>query len=203
MKRVAALLLALGLAPVALRAQAASPAWGLFSARFDTRTSDFIYAVYGYGDTFGMMAVLHNPRSGYGEVLGAVGRRFRIGGGPAQFTAVGVAHATEAWYAQVYYLPAVHAGPAWVRATSEIYLPLERAGTVQFALSPASATLGIARRLEAGIALDLSVAQDAALSTAIGPELRLSLPTGYIGTDIQKVIGGSGGRLRLFLLTSF
>ncbi len=203
MKRAAALLLALGLAPAAMTAQAASSTWGLFSARFDTRTSDFIYAVYGHGDTFGMMAVLHNPRSGYGEVLGAVGRRFRIGGGPTQFTAVGVAHATEAWYAQVYYLPAVHIGAAWLRATSELYLPLERAGTIQFALSPATVTYRIAPRIEAGIALDLSAAQDAALSTAIGPEIRLSLPTGYIGTDVEQVIGGSGGRLRLFLLTAF
>lgn len=203
MGRVAALMLVLSLGPAALTAQAPPTTWGLFSARFDTRTSDFIYAVYGYGDTFGMMGVLHNPRSGYGEVLGAVGRRFKIRGGPSQFTAVGVAHATDAWYAQVYYLPAVHAGAAWLRATSELYLPLERAGTVQFAFSPLAATLSIARRVETGMALDLSAAQDAALSTAIGPEIRVSLATGFVGTDVQKVIGGSGGRLRVFLLTSF
>ena len=190
--------------PNLARSQAAAPApWGLFSARYDTRTSDFIYAVYGYGSNFGMVAVLHNPRSNYSEVLGAVGHNFRLAGGPTQSVALGAARATEAWYAQVYYLPALHRGPLWVRATSELYVPLERAGTVQFALSPAAVTLGVARSVEAGVSLDLSTAQGSAPSTAVGPELRVAVPKAVLGTDLQKVLSGSGGRLRIFFLTSF
>jgi hypothetical protein len=196
------------LAPLALshaaHGQAAAPAaWGLYSARFDTRTSDFIYAVYGYGDVFGMVAVLHNPRSNYSEVLGAMGRNFRIAGGPTQSVALGVSRATEAWYAQLYYLPAVHDGRLWMRATTELYLPLERAGTVQFAFSPLAATVGVGHAVEVGLATDLSAAQRATPSTALGPELRVSLPKAVIGTDLQRFVDGSGGRFRLFFLTSF
>ena len=193
-------------APGVLTAQSAQPGratWGLFSLRVDTRTSDFIYAVYGYGNSFAMMGVLHNPRSGYGEVLGAVGRRFTLGGGPTQFTAIAIAHATESWYAQVYYLPAVHLAPLWLRTTAELYLPLQRAGVVQFDLSPATATVVIAHRFEAGLALDLATAQHAALSTALGPEVRVPLPNGVIGADLEKLLDGSGGRLRLFFINSF
>jgi hypothetical protein len=198
-----ALLVALAVPSIA-SGQTAGPApWGLFTARYDTRTSDFIYAVYGYGNSFGMVAVLHNPRSGYSEVLGAVGRNFRMGGGPTQSVAVGASHATEAWYAQLYYLPSLHRGPLWVRVTSELYLPLERAGTVQFSLSPLAATIGVSRSVEAGLSADLSAAQGAALSTAAGPEVRVALPKAVLGTDLQKMLGGPGGRFRVFFLTSF
>lgn len=191
-------------APSVVRGQATSPApWGLFSVRYDTRTSDFIYAAYGYGNSFGMVAVLHNPRSDYSEVLAAVGRNFRIAGGPTQTIAFGVSRATEAWYAQVYYLPAIHPGPLWVRATSELYLPLERAGTVQFSLSPVSATLSVSRSVEAGLAMDFATAQGSAPSVAIGPEIRVAIPKAVLGADLQTGLSGTGGRFRLFFVTSF
>src|SRR3954468_21573345 len=110
--------------------------WGFFSLRYDTRTSDFIYAGYGYGNTFAMVGLLDNPRSGYTELLGGLGRRFSIANGPTQFAAIAAARATEGWYAQLYVLPTVHLSRAWIRATSEAYVPLSNSGTPQFALSP-------------------------------------------------------------------
>jgi hypothetical protein len=204
--RIAAALVAVLLLPSVARSQAAAPSpspWGLFSARYDTRTSDFIYAVYGVGNTFGMVGVLHNPRSDYSEVLGGVGRNFRIAAGPTQTVALGVADASDAWYAQVYVLPALRRGPLWVRATSELYVPLERAGTVQFSVSPVSATLALSHLLEAGVSMDLSVAQNAAASTAAGPEIRVALPKAVLGADLQKDLGHAGGRFRMFFLGSF
>src|SRR3954468_11020013 len=85
-----------------------SAPWGLFSVRYDTRTSDFIYAGYGYGNTFAMVGLLDNPRSGYSELLGGLGRRFSIANGPTQFAAIAAAHATEGWYAQLYFLPTLN-----------------------------------------------------------------------------------------------
>ena len=89
------------LAPRAARAQAASPApWALFSARFDTHTSDFIYSVYGYGNGFGMVGVLYNPRSTFNELLVGGGRKFQVSG-LTQFTAVAAAREDGLWYAQL------------------------------------------------------------------------------------------------------
>ena len=62
-------LLLLVAAPPAV-AQDASVPWGFFNTRHGTRTSNFIYAGYGYGALFAFGGVLANPPSGDTEVLG-------------------------------------------------------------------------------------------------------------------------------------
>lgn len=181
---------------------APSQPWALFSARYDTRTSDFIYAVYGYGDTFGMVAVLHNPRSNYSEVLGGLGRNFHLEG-QAQSVAVAVSRASDAWYGQLYYLPAVHWQRLWVRATTELYLPLQAAGAVQFAFSPIAATLPLPRGVEAGVAADFAASKGSTSSVAAGPEIRVAIPKAVLGVDVQKVVDAPGARCRVFFLSSF
>jgi len=200
--RLVVILLVLA-APAAARAQSGAQPWSLFSVRYDTRTSDFIYSAYGYGRVFGMVAALDNPRSGYTELIGAVGTTFPVQHGRTQFAAVGVARATDAWYAQLYYLPSLRVGTTTLRATSEMYLPLERAGTVQFALSPISLTIPLARSVEAGVATDVTAAQGTTTSTAIGPELRVTLPHATLGTDVEQVLDAHSTRFRLFFVTSF
>lgn len=195
--------LALAAAPSPGAAQSAAPAaWGLFSARYDTRTSDFIYAVYGYGRLFGMVGALDNPRSGYTELLAAAGLNFSIAGGPTQSLAVGGARVGDAWYGQVYYLPAAHAGRMWFRATAELYLPMRGTHSTQFALSPVSATIAFGRWVEAGAALDLSSASGEKTVTALGPELRLALPKATLGMDLQRSLDGGSGRARVFFTTT-
>jgi hypothetical protein len=191
----------------ALRAQAqASPArapWGLFSARYDTHTSDFIYALYGYGRSFAMVGTLQNPRSGWTELVGAVGRTFVLAGGPSQSVATGVAHASDGWYAQLYFVPTVPVGPAWVRATAEWDVPLGANGATQFALSPLSFTVPTMRFVETGISMDLAAATSSRTSIAVGPELRAAIPGAVIGTDLQRMTRGGTSRLRLFFLMQF
>jgi hypothetical protein len=183
--------------------EAEAAPWALFSVRYDTRTSDFIYAAYGYGHAFAMVGALQNPRSGYTELLGAVGSTFAIGDGPTQSVALGAARASDSWYAQLYYLPSLHRGPLWIRATSELYLPLSRAGTLQFCVSPLSATVPILSVVEAGVAMDVSASRGARTSSAIGPELRVALPKAVLGTDVQKVLDERATRLRVFFTTTF
>jgi hypothetical protein len=191
-------------APSVVRSQEAEAAsWALFSVRYDTRTSDFIYAAYGYGHAFAMVGALQNPRSGYTELLGAVGSTFAIGDGPTQSVAIGAAHASDSWYAQLYYLPSLRRGPVWIRATSELYLPLSRTGTLQFSVSPLSATVPIFSSVDGGVAMDVSASRGARTSIAIGPELRLALPKAVLGTDIQKVLNERATRLRIFFTTTF
>jgi hypothetical protein len=191
-------------APSVARSQEAEAApWALFSVRYDTRTSDFIYAAYGYGHAFAMVGALQNPRSGYTELLGAVGSTFAIRDGPTQSVAIGAARASDSWYAQLYYLPSLHRGPVWIRATSELYLPLSRTGTLQFSVSPLSATVPIFSSLDGGVAMDVSASRGARTSSAIGPELRLTLPKAVLGTDIQKVLNERATRFRIFFTTTF
>ena len=191
----------------AMRADAqASPGrtpWGLFSARYDTHTSDFIYALYGYGRSFAMVGTLQNPRSGWTELVGAVGRTFALAGGPSQSIATGVAHASDGWYAQLYFVPTVPIGPGWVRATAEWDVPLEHKGTTQFAFSPLSFTVPRVRFVETGISMDLAAAANSRTSIAVGPELRATIPGAVIGTDLQRMTRGGTSRLRLFFLTQF
>jgi hypothetical protein len=202
--RVAVVVTALLLSGPGARGQSPAPVpWGLFSVRYDTRTSDFIYAVYGYGDVFGVVAVLHNPRSDYSEVLGGVGRNFHLASGEAQTAAVSVSRATDAWYAQLYYLPAIHRGALWLRATSELYLPLERTGSRQFSFSPLAATFVLSRTVEAGVGTDLSLAENSKASVAAGPEIRFAVPKATLGVDVQKDVSARGGRLRAFFLAAF
>lgn len=192
-------------APIRGRAQAAAaPApWGLFNVRYDTRTSDFIYAAYGYGKTFAMVGALENPRSGYTELLGGVGRMYAAGEGYSHAVAAAVARASDAWYAQLYYLPSIHAGPAHVRATSEWYIPVDRAGTLQFAFSPLSGTFTVTRYLEAGLAIDLAAQQHDKTGGAVGPELRLALPKATLGLDAQRMVNANASRARVFFSTAF
>jgi hypothetical protein len=193
------------LLPIHARSQGAptTAPWGLYSIRYDTRTSNFIYAGYGYGDTFGMVAVLHNPRSGYSEHLGGIGRRFTFANGPTQFAALAVAKATEGWYGQLYLLPTLHRGNTWVRATSESYVPLSSSGTPQFALSPIAATFAVNARFEAGVSTDWAIARDAGPTTAVGPQIRLAVPSATLSLDAQRVIGSKASRLRVSFLAAF
>jgi hypothetical protein len=192
------------IAPKVAEAQTAEPTpWGLFSVRFDTRTSDFIYAVYGYGHTFGMVGTLDNPRSGWTELLAAVGRTFAFGNGPTQTAALGAARASDGWYAQAYFLPTIHRGKLNVRATAEWDFPLNRSGTPQFSLSPLSATFALSKLFEAGAAMDVAAARGNATSAALGPEIRVALPSAIIGIDAQQVLGSRSNRLRIFFTTSF
>ncbi len=190
--------------PAASHGQTSGAApWGLFSARYDTQTSDFIYAAYGYGRGFGMVGALQNPRSGYTELVAALGTTFSIAGGPTHSLAVGGARVANAWYGQVYYLPVEHRAPFWFRATAELYVPLRGSHSTQFALSPASVTVSISRWFEVGAALDLASATGDKTGTAVGPEFRFALPNAVLGVDVQHSLNERTDRLRLFFTTAF
>ena len=202
-KRALLLCLVLLVPARAARAQTQAPAWGLFTVRYDTRTSDFIYALYGYGATFAMAGALHNPRTDWSELLGAVGRMFTDGSGNSHAVAAGIAQTAHLWYGQVYYVPAVRAGFVNVRATAELDYPISRGGVTQFALSPISATVRAIGPIEIGPAGDLAAARGDRTSVALGPEVRFALPHATLGLDGERMTDGSASRLRLFFTTQF
>ena len=201
LRRTLALAL-LGIASRSATAQDAPATWGFFNARYDTETSSFIYAGYGYGRLFGFWGVLANPRSGYTEVVGGTGATFG-GGRFSSLVGVAGAKASEAWYAQLYYLPTVKVGRTTTRATLEWYFPLEDTGLRQFAITPVSITTPLGRRLEGGVAGELAAAEGFATSAWAGPELRLNIPRAVVGVNAFAGLTGEGSRMRAFLNASF
>lgn len=191
------------LAPRAARAQATSPApWSLFSARFDTHTSDFIYSVYGYGSGFGMVGVLYNPRSTFNELLAGGGRKFQVSG-LSQFVAVAAAREDGLWYTQLYILATVHAGPLWIRATSELDAPISAGGALQYSLSPVSATIPVGGWFEAGIGADIAMARESKTEFDLGPDFRFGLPHATLTVDAQSGLDAKRSRLRLGFVAAF
>ena len=202
---IAAFALLTGTASSVLQAQEDAPAtWGFFNARYDTRTSNFIYAGYGYGRYFAFGGVLANPRSGYYETLGGIGGTFALTARTDHLVGLAAAQAPESRYAQLYYLPTVRLGRATARATLEWYLPLESTGVRQFGVSPLSITIPIARRVALGPAMELAAAQGSPTSIELGPEVRIAIPRATLGFDaFAGVSGGDGRRVRAFLNASF
>lgn len=186
----------------AAQAKAAEP-WTLVNVRYDTRSSDFVYAAYGYRDVFAMVGLLDNPRSGYTELLGGLGTRFSVRSATSHYVAVAAAKASDAWYAQFYWLPTVRLGAVTTRATAQWYAPLESPGVAQFYLTPASVTARLTRVLDAGAALDLAASRGTKTSVSLGPELRFALPKAVLGADVFNQVTEGGTRFRVFFSAAF
>jgi len=196
--------LLIGAAPRVARAQAA-PArtpWSVFSARFDTHTSDFIYSVYGYGSEFGMVGVLYNPRSTFNELLVGGGHRLSLAG-QTQLVAVAAAREDGLWYSQLYILPTVRVGHVWLRATSELDAPISSGGTLQYSLSPVSATVPVAGWLEVGAGADMGMARGSRTELDVGPEFRIALPSATLTVDGQRGLDATRNRLRIGFVAAF
>ena len=82
--------------------------------------------------------MVQNPRTAYRETAGGLGVNVPLGKTANVVVATAAASATDSWYAQLYQLPTWSAGRLRVRATAELYQPLEASGAQQFDLSPCS-----------------------------------------------------------------
>jgi hypothetical protein len=184
------------------QAKAAEP-WSLVNVRYDTRSSDFVYAVYGYQNVFAMVGLLENPRSAYTELLGGLGTRFATSSTTSHYVALTAAKASDAWYAQVYWLPSARVGVVTTRATVEWYAPLESPGVAQLYVTPFSSTVRLTRQLEAGAAFDLAATRGTRTSFSLGPELRFSIPRAVLGVDVFNQVTEGGTRFRMFFSAAF
>jgi hypothetical protein len=184
------------------QAKPAEP-WSLVNVRYDTESSAFVYAVYGHQNVFAMVGLLDNSRTAYTELLGGLGTRFSTSSTTLHYVAVAAAKATDAWYAQVYWLPSARVGAVTTRATVEWYASLERAGVAQLYVTPLSSTLRLTRQLEAGAAFDLAAARGTRTSLSLGPELRLSIPRAVLGADVFNQLTEGGTRFRMFFVAAF
>ncbi len=201
--RAVAMLALLGGAPKPAVAQERSTTWGFVSARYDTRSSDYIYSGYGWRRGFGLAGVLHNPRTGDAEIVAGLGATFMPWKGSEHWLAFAVAHASEGRIAKVYWLPTIRTGVVTSRATVTWATPLNDNGVSRLSISPLSITAPFSRRVAAGVAVDVSAKEGARSSAGVGPELRIKLPGAGVGVDVLRDVTSAGWRLRVFFASAF
>jgi hypothetical protein len=190
-------------APTA-RAQdsAGAGTWGFVNVRYDSRSSASIYTGYGWHRAFAMGGMLHNPRSGYAELLGGVGFTVRTGAAD-HWLAVASARAGGVSFAQVYWLPTMRMGRVTARANVKWNVAYEGRSPQKLTIAPVSITLPVGRRLAGGAAMDMAAAEGARTSVGMGPQLRLKLPRASLAVDGLRDVTGNGSRVRLFFASLF
>lgn len=179
-------------------AQSVAPTtWGFVSTRLDSRASHAVYTGYGYESAFIVGALFDNPRTGYSEQIIGIGGRATLGGLGSQFVVVAVAKAPESRYLQFYYLPTVAYRGVTVGTTIETYVPLDRTGVVQLAITPLSALAQAIGPLAIGASYELSAEAHGTTSHGAGPSIRVAVPGAELGADLLLGLRHAAGKLRL------
>jgi hypothetical protein len=80
---------------------------------------------------------------------------------------------------------------------------VDRAGTLQFAVSPLSVTVPVARLVEIGVAMDVAAQRGDKTGGGVGPEFRFVLPKAVLGVDAQRMVDANASRARVFFSSSF
>jgi hypothetical protein len=176
---------------------AGPPVWGFVSARYSTGTAGFLFGGYGYGPAFAMVGMVNNPRSGYTEFLGGAGGRFVTGPRVSHAVAFAASHATEAWYAQIYWLPTLAFGSMTVEATVQASAPLEDAGDAQLAINPLTVHLRLAPRVSIGPVAQVALQDGIGPAYAAGAGVRLTVPAGAVTVDLLRGIRAFDHEVRI------
>lgn len=189
-------------APTA-RGQSSAGTWGFVNARYDTRSSAYIYTGYGWRGAFAMAGAVNNPRTGYAELLGGVGAVFKTGADAEHWLAFATAGTGAVSFAQIYWLPKVRIGAVTSRATVKWRIPYSGSEVQKLTISPLSMTAPLGRRLDGGGAVELAATEGARTSVGTGPELRLRLPGASIGMNALRDVRGNSSGMRLFFASMF
>jgi len=157
--------------------------WGFVTTRIDSHFSHYVYTGYGYDAAFIIGALVANPRTGYSEQILGLGARLPVLRNLNQLAVIAFCNASDARYAQIYYLPSRTFGRVSASATFEAYLPLESAGVRQFGITSLPITTRVRGPLAAGVVYELSAAERTVTSQGAGIALRLGLPSAELGVD--------------------
>jgi hypothetical protein len=176
--------------------------WGFVNVRYDTRSPASIYTGYGWHAAFAMGGVVHNPRTGYAELVGGVGAVFRTGVAE-HWLVFATAETRTSSFAQIFWLPTIRTGGVTSRANVKLTMPYGGRAARKLSISPFAVTLALGHRLSGGVAVDLAAAEGARTRFGTGPELRLKLPGAAIGVDALRAVTGNGAQVRLFFASIF
>ena len=185
------------------RGQARAGTWGFVNARYDTRSSAYIYTGYGWRGAFAMAGVVNNPRTGYSELVGGAGAIFKTGADAEHWVAFATAGAGSRSFAQVYWIPKVRPGEVTSRATVKWKIPYDGREPQKLSVSPLSMTVPLGGRLAGGMAMDVAAAEGARTTIGAGPELRLTLPGAAVGLNVLGDVTGKASGVRVFFASAF
>jgi hypothetical protein len=183
--------------------QGTARTWGFVNARYDPRSTAYIYTGYGWRGAFGMAGVVNNPHTGSSELVGGAGGVFKTGAEAEHWLAFTTAGPNAASFAQIYWLPKVRTGPITSRATVKWKIPYEGSAPQKLSISPLSMTVPFGRRLAGGAAVDVAAAERARTSIGTGLEVRVRLPGAALGVNAMRDVTGSGSGLRVFFASIF
>ena len=187
----------------AARGQSSAGTWGFVNARYDTRSSAYIYTGYGWRRAFAMAGVVNNPRTGYAELVGGVGAVIKTGADAEHWLAVATAGAGDLAAAQIYWLPKVRTGAVTSRATIKWKIPYRGTQPQKLSVSPLSMTMPLGGRLAGGVAMEVAATEGARTDIGTGLELRLKLPGAAVGVDALRDVNGKGSGVRLSFASMF
>jgi hypothetical protein len=187
----------------AARGQGKAGTWGFVSARYDARSSAYIYTGYGWRGAFAMAGVVNNPRTGYSELVGGAGAVFKTGAAAEHWVAFATAGAGSRSFAQIYWLPKVRTAAVTSRATVKWKIPFDGKGPQKLSVSPLSMTVPIGGRLAGGAAMEVAAVEGARATVGAGPELRLTLPGAALGVDAVGNVRGKVSGVRVFFASTF
>jgi hypothetical protein len=165
--------------------------------RYASRTALLLYGAYGQGRTLLVFGMVQNPRTSYRETVGGVARNVPFGKKANVVVATAAASATDSWYAQLYLLPTWSAGRLMVRATAELYQPLQASGAQQFDLSPCSVLWRTRGSLQVGAAYLLYSQVGGAPLQEAGPTVRVGVPNGTLTAELLRRFGTPLADVRL------
>ena len=195
-------LLTLGASAASGQGHAAAGTWGFVNARYDTRSPASVYTGYGWHAAFAMGGVLHNPRTGYAELVGGVGAVVRTGAAE-HWLMVATAETRAVSSAQIYWLPTVRTGAVTSRANVKLTVPYAGKTARKLSISPLAITVPLGRGLSGGVAAEMAAGADARTRFSAGLEVRARVPGATVGVDALRDVTGSGVQMRLFFTSVF
>lgn len=197
-----ATLLTLGASAMSGQGHAAARTWGFVTVRYDTRSPASVYTGYGWHAAFAMGGVLHNPRTGYAELVGGVGVVVRTGAAE-HWLMFATAETRTVSFAQIYWLPTVRTGSATSRATVKLTVPFAGRAARKLSISPLAITVPLGRGLSGGVAAEMAAGAGTRTRVSTGLEVRAKVPGATVGVDALRDVTGSGAQMRLFFTAVF
>lgn len=152
--------------------------------RFASQAAHVVYSGYGTEALTGFIGLVMNPRSGYHEAILGVATTLAPSTGASALVGVAYADASDARYVQLYINPDVRVGRMLLDGTIEGYVPLGSRGVVQMATAPLNLVVGLTGRVALGASWVGGVQQQGLPSHAIGPSLRVRIPSGRLSVDL-------------------
>lgn len=171
-------------------------------ARYASSSASSLYAGYSLGPIGILVAAVHNPRSGYSEILGGLVTRLAAGNN-ATHVALAVAEASDGKYLQTYLVPSLEMAGLKLSATIEWYEPLESSAVRQFDVNPVSVLRPIGEKIAVGAAYTLGLGEGAESRQRAGPVLQLTIPKGIVYAEFLRNVSNSKAEARVGLQAVF